>query len=137
MSKNNSFINRIKYIKGKSTVSRLLQEQQIPIIDADKIARQVVEPGRRSNKLIRKYFGDEVFLPDGNINRPKLGEIIFSDPEKRKILNSCTHPYVRLEMLKQVFYYWMIGSKLVVLDVPLLFESKLDRFVGTTVVVYW
>ncbi|ORZ17041.1 dephospho-CoA kinase [Absidia repens] len=121
---------------GKSTVSRLLQEQQIPIIDADKIARQVVEPGRRANRQIREHFGDEVFLPDGNLNRAKLGEIVFADPSKRKILNGYTHPAIRLEMLKQVLYQWLLGTKMVVLDVPLLFESKLDRFVGTTVVVY-
>ncbi|SAM06886.1 hypothetical protein [Absidia glauca] len=122
---------------GKSTVSRLLQEQQVPIIDADKIAREVVEPGRRANRQIREHFGDEVFLPDGHLDRPKLGDIIFTDPSKRKILNACVHPAVRLEMLKQVLYHWLSGAKVVVLDVPLLFESKLDRFVGTTVVVYW
>ncbi|KAI8081623.1 dephospho-CoA kinase [Halteromyces radiatus] len=121
---------------GKSTVSKLLQEQHIPIIDADKIARQVVEPGRWANKLIRKHFGDEVFLPDGNLNRAKLGEVVFADPAKRKVLNSCTHPAIRLEMFKQVVYHWITGAKVVILDVPLLFESKLDRFVGTTVVVY-
>ncbi|KAI8332413.1 dephospho-CoA kinase [Chlamydoabsidia padenii] len=121
---------------GKSTVSRLLQEQQIPIIDADKIARDVVEPGRRANRQIREYFGDQVFLSDGHLNRPKLGEIIFADPAKRKLLNSCVHPAVRLEMLKQVISHWISGAKVIVLDVPLLFESKLDRFVGTTVVVY-
>ncbi|ORX56342.1 dephospho-CoA kinase [Hesseltinella vesiculosa] len=121
---------------GKSTVSRLLQEENVPIIDADKIARDIVAPGRRANKLIRHHFGDEVFLPDGHLDRPKLGQIVFGDEAKRKVLNSCTHPYVRLEMVKQVFYYWLTGYRVVVLDVPLLFESKLDRFVGTTVVVY-
>ncbi|CDS05117.1 hypothetical protein LRAMOSA07646 [Lichtheimia ramosa] len=121
---------------GKSTVSRLLQEHDIPVIDADKIARQVVEPGRRANKLIRKHFGDDVFLPDGNIDRPKLGQVIFGDPAKRKVLNQCTHPAVRQEMLKQAFLYWIKGADVVVLDVPLLFESGMDKLVGTTVVVY-
>jgi dephospho-CoA kinase len=121
---------------GKSTVSALLKEQNIPIIDADKIARDIVEPGRKANQLIRQHFGDEVFLPDGHLDRPKLGQIIFQDPEKRKILNRCTHPYVRLEMLKQAFIYWIQGADLVIFDVPLLIESKLDRFMSTTVVVY-
>ncbi|CEI90733.1 Putative Dephospho-CoA kinase [Rhizopus microsporus] len=121
---------------GKSTVSRLLAEQGIPIIDADKIARDVVEPGTKSNALIRQHFGDQVFLSDGRIDRPKLGQIIFQDPEKRKILNKCTHPYVRLEMLKQAFKYWLRGADLVVFDVPLLIESKLDKFMSYTVVVY-
>jgi dephospho-CoA kinase len=122
---------------GKSTVSKLLAEQNIPIIDADKIARDIVEPGRKANQLIRQHFGDEVFLPDGHLDRPKLGQIIFQDPEKRKILNHCTHPYVRLEMLKQAFYYWIKGADVVIFDVPLLIESKLDRFMSTTVVVFW
>lgn len=122
---------------GKSTVSKLLVEQNIPIIDADKIAREIVEPGRKANQLIRQHFGDEVFLPDGHIDRPKLGQIIFQDPEKRKILNHCTHPYVRLEMAKQAFYYWIKGADIVIFDVPLLIESKLDRFMSTTVVVFW
>lgn len=123
--------------KGKSTVSRLLAEQGLPIIDADKIAREIVEPGRKANQLIRQHFGDEVFLEDGFLDRPKLGQIIFQDPEKRKILNRCTHPYVRWEMAKQAFLYWIKGADVVIFDVPLLIESKLDRFMSMTVVVYW
>ncbi|KAG2208523.1 hypothetical protein INT47_010219 [Mucor saturninus] len=108
---------------GKSTVSRLLTEQGLPIIDADKIAREIVEPGRKANQLIRQHFGDEVFLPDGYLDRPKLGQIIFQDPEKRKILNHCTHPYVRWEMAKQAFLYWLRGADIVIFDVPLLIEN--------------
>ncbi|KAI9491538.1 dephospho-CoA kinase [Zychaea mexicana] len=121
---------------GKSTVSRMLQEQNIPIIDADKIARQVVEPGRPANRLIRKHFGPDVFLPNGEIDRPKLGQVIFADPAKRKILNQCTHPAVRTEMLKQAFFHWLKGASVVVLDVPLLLESGMDKLVGATVVVF-
>lgn len=127
----------LRYCLGKSTVSRLLAEQGLPIIDADKIAREIVEPGRKANQLIRQHFGDEVFLPDGYLDRPKLGQIIFQDPEKRKILNHCTHPYVRWEMAKQAFLYWIKGADVLIFDVPLLIESKLDRFMGTTVVVFW
>lgn len=122
---------------GKSTVSRIIAEQNIPIIDADKIARDIVEPGRKANQLIRQHFGDEVFLPDGHIDRPKLRQIIFHDPAKRRILNKCTHPYVRLEMLKLTFLYWIKGADMVIFDVPLLIESKLDRFMSTNIVVYW
>lgn len=114
-----------------------MREQNIPIIDADKIAREIVEPGRKANQLIRQHFGDEVFSTDGHLDRPKLGQIIFQDPEKRKILNHCTHPYIRLEMAKQAFYYWIKGEDIVIFDVPLLIESKLDRFMSTTVVVFW
>lgn len=129
--------NNLLFFIGKSTVSRLLAEQGIPIIDADKIAREIVEPGRKANQLIRQHFGDDVFLPDGYLDRPKLGQIIFQDPEKRKILNHCTHPYVRWEMAKQAFLYWINGADIVIFDVPLLIESNLDRFMSTTVVVFW
>lgn len=118
-------------------MSRLLQEHNIPIIDADKIAREVVKPGKISNRLIRKHFGDEYMLPDGNIDRQKIGKLIFANPEKRRLLNQCTHPYVRREMLKQAFLYWLKGSDVVVLDVPLLIESGMDKLVGKTIVVYW
>ncbi|KAI8982455.1 dephospho-CoA kinase [Mycotypha africana] len=121
---------------GKSTVSRLLAEHNIPIIDADKIARDIVEPGRKANRLIRQHFGDEVFLPDGHMDRAKMGEIIFRDPAKRSVLNRCTHPYVKLEMLKQAFRYWLKGADIVVFDVPLLIESGLDKFMGTNIVVF-
>ncbi|CAM0136533.1 Dephospho-CoA kinase cab5 [Umbelopsis sp. WA50703] len=121
---------------GKSTVSRILTEHHIPIVDADLIARQVVEPGRRAYNLIRKHFGDEILNVDGTLDRAKLGSIVFADSDKRKVLNSCVHPYVRLEMFRQVAWLWLKGAKLVVVDVPLLFESKLNRFVNTTVVVY-
>lgn len=76
-------------------------------------------------------------LPDGNIDRQKIGKLIFANPEKRRLLNQCTHPYVRREMLKQAFLYWLKGSDVVVLDVPLLIESGMDKLVGKTIVVYW
>jgi len=66
---------------GKSLCSQHIDKQGVPVIDADLIARQIVQPGKPALKLIRKHFGEEVLLPDGNLNRPKLGGIIFSDPE--------------------------------------------------------
>lgn len=115
----------------------MLAAQGIPIIDADKIAREIVAPGQKANKLVRKHFGDEVFLEDGNFDRKKLGDIIFQNPEKRKILNSCTHPFVRKEMVRQALLYYIKGADVVVFDVPLLYESKLDGYMGTNAVVYW
>ncbi|KAI8381301.1 dephospho-CoA kinase [Radiomyces spectabilis] len=121
---------------GKSTVSRMLRDQQLPIIDADLIARQVVEPGRKANRLVRQHFGDDVFLPDGHLDRAKLGDIIFRDPQKRQVLNRCIHPYVKLEILKQAVLHWLKGADMVIFDVPLLLEAGLDKFMGTTVVVF-
>jgi dephospho-CoA kinase len=121
---------------GKSTVSNLLRSKDLPIVDADVIARQVVEPGSSSLSQIVKTFGPEVLQDDGSLDRKKLGSIVFNDEEKRKKLNGIVHPAVRKAMLLGVVKYWMAGHKVCVVDVPLLIESGLWRFVATTVVVY-
>jgi dephospho-CoA kinase len=106
---------------GKSTVSELLQKNGCKIIDADKIAKQVVEPGKSAYKKIVAAFGDEILQEDMTINREKLGSIIFSDAEKRKQLNAATHPAITWEILCQT---WKLRKEpLVVLDAPLLFET--------------
>ena len=125
---------------GKSTVSRLLREEHhVPIIDADILARQVVEPGTRGYEKIVEAFGEEVVLQDGSggLDRKKLGEIVFADEGKRRVLNGIVHPEVRWEMLKEVVRCWWRGESWVVLDVPLLIESGIYRWVGEVVVVYW
>src|SRR5699024_5457942 len=75
-------------------------------------------------------------LPDNNIDRSKLGAIVFSEDKKRKQLNAIVHPAVRKKMLEERDRYVQEGCRCVVLDIPLLFESKLTHFVQTTVVVY-
>lgn len=121
---------------GKSTVSKRIQEKhQIPVIDADVIARQVVEPGTKAYKQIVAHFGPEVVLEGGGLDRPALGRAVFGNEPQRQKLNSIVHPAVRMEMAKQVLWAWVCGHKCAVLDVPLLFESKLDQFCGTVVVV--
>lgn len=122
---------------GKSTVSSLLKASNIPIVDADVIARQVVEPGTPALAKIRKAFGDEVILPNGGLDRKKLGSIIFNDETKRKQLNKIVHPAVRKAMLWQVLGFWIRGYKYCVMDVPLLVEGGLWQWVGLVVVVYW
>ncbi|KAJ1926174.1 Dephospho-CoA kinase [Tieghemiomyces parasiticus] len=121
---------------GKSTVTATFREAGIPIVDADLIARQVVEPGQPAHRAIAQHFGPDVFLPNGTLDRPRLGQIIFADETQRRVLNGITHPAVRRRMLREVLCHYLHGSPLVVLDVPLLFESQLDRFVSATVVVY-
>ncbi|KAJ9089056.1 hypothetical protein DSO57_1016678 [Entomophthora muscae] len=125
---------------GKSTVSRMLSELGIPVIDADIIAREVVKPGTFGyNSVVAKFNhleGESIILPDGNIDRAKLGAIIFSNPEKRKELNSILHPLIRVSMLWKTFKHYITATPIVVLDVPLLFESSLDRFTSANAVVY-
>ncbi|XP_053205086.1 dephospho-CoA kinase-like [Panonychus citri] len=107
---------------GKSTVSRYLVEKGITVIDADRIAVEIVEPGKPAWKKIKKAFGSSIIKPDETINREKLGDIIFNDPEKRKLLNSITHPYIQREMAKQVVLAFFKFKRYVILDLPLLFE---------------
>ncbi|KAI0194975.1 dephospho-CoA kinase [Astrocystis sublimbata] len=139
---------------GKSTVSSILSKPpySLPIIDADIVARKVVEPGTSGYKAIVKHFGPEILVPvsesmpengvDGQgraLDRPALGRRVFGDGEEqqrsRNVLNGIVHPAVRKEIYKSIFWYYMTGSWAVVLDVPLLFESGWDKLSGVVVVV--
>ena len=142
---------------GKSTVSRILSQPpySLPTIDADVLARRVVEPGTASYRAILSHFSSTTpdllqpaspSVPEDGINgkgrpldRAALGRRIFGDEEgrrrDRKVLNGIVHPAVRKMMVKLVFYYYVRGYWCVVLDIPLLFESRLDVFCGTVMVV--
>lgn len=120
---------------GKSTVSAMFTSLNIPVVDADQISREVVEPGEDAYEEIRRVFGEEVLREDRTLNRKKLGSIIFADKEKREKLNEIVHPAVRKEMLRQREYYANIGEKCIVLDIPLLFEGNLTGIVDKTLVV--
>ncbi|MFJ8089009.1 dephospho-CoA kinase [Lysinibacillus sp. NPDC095746] len=120
---------------GKSTVAKMMTALGLPIVDADIVARDVVEPGTETLKLIAENFGQHILLEDGSLNRTKLGDIIFHEPAKRKMLNDIMHPAIRQEMLRQRDAYLEAGEKHVVMDIPLLFESKLQHFVERIIVV--
>lgn len=121
---------------GKSTVSSMLRDYHIPVVDADKISRDVVCPGEKAYQQIVETYGEEILLEDKTIDRKKLGSLIFPDKEKRAQLNEIVHPAVRETMVKQKEEYVADGANCVVLDIPLLFESKLTHFVDNTLVVY-
>ncbi|KAM6042215.1 dephospho-CoA kinase domain-containing protein isoform 2-T2 [Chlamydotis macqueenii] len=122
---------------GKSTVVAVLRELGCAVIDADVIAREVVQPHFKAYQQIVRYFGTEILLENGEINREALGNIIFSHPEKRQLLNSITHPEIQKEMLKQILKYFVLGYHYVILDIPLLFETnRLTKFMKYTVLVY-
>lgn len=120
---------------GKSTVAKMLEEMNFPIVDADQVARVVVEPGKQALQEIVEQFGEDILLEDGQLNRQKLGSIIFHDPSKRTVLNNIMHPAIRKEMLAQRDYWVEQGAEVVVMDIPLLFESKLQHFVEKILVV--
>lgn len=120
---------------GKSTIARQLTAYGIPVIDADLISRQVVAKGEPAYEQIVHTFGESILQEDGSINRPALGEIIFNDKKQRQALNEIVHPAVRKEMLRQRDEHVERGTRAVVLDIPLLFESKLTHFVEKILVV--
>jgi len=121
---------------GKSTVTGMLRERGIPVIDADQIARDVVEPGKPAYEAIVTHFGREILLADGQIDRKKLGEIVFSDESERQKLNAIVHPEVRRVMREEAEAAEKNGASIVFMDIPLLFESKLQHMVDKIVVVY-
>ncbi|WP_027410192.1 dephospho-CoA kinase [Anoxybacteroides tepidamans] len=121
---------------GKSTVSRMLKEYGIPVVDADVIAREVVNVGEEAYRQIVEVFGNDILQENGEIDRAKLGSIVFNNEEKRKQLNAIVHPAVRKTMMAQRESYIQSGAKTVVLDIPLLFESNLTHLVDKVIVVY-
>lgn len=108
----------------------------LPIIDADSIAREVVEPGEEAHDGIVQTFGEEVLQADRQLNRKKLGQLVFSDPQKRKQLNQIVHPIIRQRMLEQRDEAVQNNVKGIILDIPLLFENNLTEEVQHTIVIY-
>lgn len=125
---------------GKSTVSSLLASppHSIPIVDADLLARQVIEPGTSGYRLVVDHFGpDRVLQADGvSLDRAAIGEIVFNDADERRWLNGVVHPRVRRAIVWAVVRAWIRGEWAVVLDVPLLIEAGLWKWVGEVLVVY-
>lgn len=122
---------------GKSLVSRLLRELGALVIDADQIAREVVEPGKPAYHSILREFGNQVLNPDGSLNRQALGRLVFSDPRKLERLNQITHPLIIAEIQKLLKSYRLLfPEKAVVLDAPLLYEAGLESIVDEVWVVY-
>ncbi len=118
---------------GKSEVSRRLAGHGAVVIDADKIAREVVEPGTTGLALVIEAFGRGVLRDDGSLNREKLGQIVFADPEKLRRLNAIVHPRVgeRVAELQE----GAPDDAVVVYDVPLLAENDLAPMYDVVIVV--
>ena len=122
---------------GKSTVSRFLSDAGAHIIDADQIAQEVVEKGAPAYFDIVDHFGEEILLADGAIDRKRLGDLIFNDPEKKAQLNAIVHPRVN-ERAGQMLSYLARKSPdaVIVLDIPLLFEVEREKGLAEVIVVY-
>lgn len=121
---------------GKSTVSSYLKQLKIPVIDADEVARKVVEPNSQGVKEIKKAFGSDVFEEDGSLNRQKLGELVFSKVENRQKLDELLQPLIKIMILEEIEAYRQKGEKMIVLDLPLLFEKQYEELCEEIIVVY-
>lgn len=121
---------------GKSTVARRLAEHGAAVVDADLVAREVVEPGEPAFHEIVEHFGEQVVGDDGRLDRAALGAIVFADPEQRAELERITHPRVA-EAIARRLADVNDGRReqIVVLDVPLLVEAGIDRDYDAIVVV--
>lgn len=120
---------------GKSTVSSLLLKHGAYLIDGDRIAREVVEVGKPAYHQIIAHFGEGICQLDGSIDRKKLGRIVFSDPHERKKLESITHPYIFEEIRRRIHEAEEARERLIILDVPLLFETGLEKEADLTLLV--
>lgn len=122
---------------GKSTVARMLVARGAALVDADRIAREIVEPGQASLARIAERFGAGVIQEDGTLNRRLLGTIVFADAEERKALEAITHPAIRELMRDRIAALEAERpDRLVVADIPLLYESGLQHLYEGVMVAY-
>ena len=110
---------------GKSTVSQFLGQRGARILDGDRVARDVVQPGQLGLQRVVERFGADMLLPDGNLNRPLLGQLVFSDARARLDLNALLHPLILAHLRAGVVQARAEGVAVCVLDVPLLLEMNL------------
>jgi dephospho-CoA kinase len=119
---------------GKSTVSEMLRALGCNVLDADVLAREVVEPGQPALAAIAEEFGRDVLLPDGTLDRKRLGAIVFADPARRQRVEAITHPAIRERFLARLAELQAQGfDGIVVWDAPVMIESggykNMDRLV--------
>ena len=118
---------------GKSTVSNYLRGKNLTLLCADKIAHQIMQPGQIAYRKIVKKFGKEILSSDKTINRKILGPLVFKNPNHLKSLNAIAHPEVLKEFKKQIRLHKK--EKYIILDVPLLFESGMDKICDHIILV--
>ena len=121
---------------GKSTVSRMFRDIGVPVIDADVIAREVVAPGSRALEAIVDAFGEEVLTEEKSLNRARLGEIVFSDPAKKKVLEGILHPEIIAEQDRRLKGLEREGrTPVAIVDAAVMIESGSWKRFDSLVVV--
>jgi dephospho-CoA kinase len=120
---------------GKSTVAAMLRELGAPIVDADLLARQVVEPGSPALAEIAQRFGADRLAADGTLDRKKMGERIFADPGARATLNAITHPRIAQASAAALADFAAAGHKVAIYEAALLVENRIHERLGGLIVV--
>ena len=121
---------------GKSTVLTYFKDKGIPYIDADIVAREVVEPGTEGLKAIVDTFGSHVLQDDGTLNREALGAIVFHNEEKRQLLNSCLKTHIRIRIMELTSQYEQGNTPILIYDIPLLIEGEWYTMMDEVWLVY-
>src|ERR1700676_3581607 len=114
---------------GKSTISKTFVKHNLPVVDADLITRQLVVPGSLGLRSVVHYFGTDILLPDGNLDRAKLAEIVFNNAHQLDKLNKITQPLIEEEATNQITKLHNDGNQIVIYDAAILIESgNADRY---------
>jgi dephospho-CoA kinase len=120
---------------GKSTVADMLEELGAAVIDADVIAREIVEPGQPAFMDIKETFGADVIGEDGRLDRPALGSVIFDDAQAREQLDAITHPRIAERMMQHANDHREAGQRWVVYDAALIVENGIHEWLDSLIVV--
>ncbi|CAI9736035.1 dephosphodomain-containingCoA kinase domain-containing [Octopus vulgaris] len=110
---------------GKTTVMDMLKNLRCNVIDAEEIANQILKPGGAGWKKIKKYFGPEAFLDNGELNRRYIANLTFSKPEKNQLFIMLIQPLIRSHIMWKVVRLFICGHQFVIINIPLLYESKM------------
>lgn len=121
---------------GKSTVSKMFVDYGIPVIDSDLISFNLLKKGSIAYGEVITLFGEEILFNNGEVNRKKIAKKIFEDNTYRQKLNDIIHPKVRAIVTSEIKKYEEVGESIIVIDVPLLFETDFTKFIDKSIVVY-
>jgi len=120
---------------GKTTVSSILKKNKIPVISSDEIVHKIIETSK-IKKLLVKKFGKEILTSENKIDRKKLAEIVFSNKKKKMDLEKIIHPLVFEQIKRKIFDFKKRGCKIISVEIPLLYETKSEKYFDKILVVY-
>lgn len=120
---------------GKSTADSFFLKRNLPVIDSDVIAHDILNIGQLGYKKVISYFGQDILNSDRTLNRKKLGQIVFNDQSKLNVLNQITHPLIFSEIEDKITQNKLFKKPVVIVDAPLLFETKVKDYCDKTLLI--